>query len=130
MEDKTKSRIKKSFKSRKLVKAILSILVLVFIIKKVIAASSLNSPKEVNAKSPRKVFYSSKTKKEDSGLLNARQQKIQKYLKIKERVSVKDLVKGFPDVTTRTLRRDMAKLEALGIVKQKGKTKDSLYQIL
>ncbi len=130
MENSSKLKLKKGFRSRKAIKVILSVLVLVFIIKKVITTSSLKKPQRAKAKSPQRNFYTSKTGKEDGGTLNVRQQKIQKYLKTKEMVSVKDLVKGFPDVTTRTLRRDMAKLEALGIVKQKGKTKDSLYQIL
>jgi DeoR/GlpR family transcriptional regulator of sugar metabolism len=41
-----------------------------------------------------------------------------------------ELSSAFPAVTQRTLRRDMDKLESLGVVKQVGKTRDSYYELL
>jgi predicted HTH transcriptional regulator len=48
-------------------------------------------------------------------------------LREKKVLSVKALRRLFPEVTSRTLRRDMDKLEKLGIAKQKGHTKDTTY---
>lgn len=64
--------------------------------------------------------------------LNQRQKEMQDFLKglEKDTFEIKSLAERFVNVSTRTLRRDLAKLEKSGLVKQLGKTKDTLYQVL
>ncbi|MCS7318065.1 MAG: DeoR family transcriptional regulator [Candidatus Dojkabacteria bacterium] len=61
--------------------------------------------------------------------LNVRQKKILNIIKTLDYISVSDLSKKIRNVSTRTLRRDMDRLEKLGILKQNGKTKDTIYII-
>ncbi len=56
--------------------------------------------------------------------------KIQKLLSDKSEIAIPDIRKHFAGVSERTLRRDMDKLEKMGVVKQVGKTKNSYYEIL
>jgi DNA-binding transcriptional ArsR family regulator len=61
--------------------------------------------------------------------LNSRQEKI--YREIKDNIELKltDFAEKIKDVSNRTLRRDMTKLEKLGLIEQIGKTKDSFYRL-
>ncbi len=59
--------------------------------------------------------------------LNERQGKILKALKEKGEVTVDDLRSEVGDVSERTLRRDMKKLEELGLSRKEGSTKGSKY---
>lgn len=62
--------------------------------------------------------------------LNERQDKILSILKNKRKLNMMELATEFVDVTSRTLRRDMEKLEKQKIVRQVGKTRDSFYELL
>lgn len=59
--------------------------------------------------------------------LNERQQKILKLFKKRSVLLPVDIYAIAPDLSTRTLRRDMNKLVELGFVIQKGSTKDTKY---
>lgn len=61
---------------------------------------------------------------------NKRQLDIIKYLENGESGKVSELLKLFPGVTDRTLRRDFNKLEILGVVKKSGSTKSATYTLL
>jgi predicted HTH transcriptional regulator len=61
--------------------------------------------------------------------LSERKQNIVEYLCQKESVSVPELSNKFPDVSDRTLRRDMNSLEDIGLVNRKGSTKATVYYI-
>ncbi len=56
-----------------------------------------------------------------------RQRAIMTLLDENKSLKMGDLMSKFPDVTARTLRRDMTKLERSGLVKKKGKTRSSVY---
>jgi hypothetical protein len=58
---------------------------------------------------------------------NKRQRKILFLFKKRLTLSMSNLKEEFHQVTTRTLRRDLDKFEELGLIKQRGKTKDSVY---
>lgn len=55
---------------------------------------------------------------------------IETLLRQKKKINIRLLRGIFPDVSERTLRRDMEKLEKRGIVKQKGHTKDTSYSLV
>lgn len=59
--------------------------------------------------------------------LNDRQEKILKLLSSKGEVTVEELMKIIKGVTERTLRRDMKRLEQLGLSEKQGSTKGSKY---
>ncbi len=63
--------------------------------------------------------------------LNQRQLEMREFIKglQKDTFDIKNLGERFVDVSTRTIRRDLEKLEKSGVVRQIGKTRDSLYQI-
>jgi len=76
-----------------------------------------------------------KVKKKEAALnivsgLNERQDKILALLKNKRKMNMMEMASEFADVTSRTLRRDMEKLEKQKIVRQVGKTRDSFYELL
>ncbi len=50
------------------------------------------------------------------------------YIKQKSPVTMNQISDKFPSVTSRTLRRDLDKLEQLGFVTQEGKTRNSYYK--
>ena len=56
--------------------------------------------------------------------------KIQRLISDKTEIAIPEIRKHFAGVSERTLRRDMDKLEKLGVVKQVGKTKNSYYELL
>lgn len=59
--------------------------------------------------------------------LTKRQQDILKIFKRRETVLPSDIYAVAPELSTRTLRRDMDKLVSLGLVLQEGSTKDTRY---
>lgn len=66
-------------------------------------------------------------KKDTSKKLSTRQEKILALLKEKGEIYPVELKELLPDVSTRTIRRDMTDLEKRGIVQQKGSTKSTYY---
>ncbi|MFS8131108.1 MAG: DeoR family transcriptional regulator [Candidatus Dojkabacteria bacterium] len=62
--------------------------------------------------------------------LNERQDKILSILNSKRKMNMTEMASEFVDVTSRTLRRDMEKLEKMKIIRQVGKTRDSFYELL
>ncbi len=59
--------------------------------------------------------------------LTKRQQEILKIFKKRYTVLPSDIYAVAPELSTRTLRRDMDKLVSLGLVLQEGSTKDTRY---
>lgn len=59
--------------------------------------------------------------------LNSRQKEILKLMNKRQVLLPSDIYALHPDVSTRTLRRDMTSLTQLGLVKQKGSTRDTKY---
>lgn len=62
--------------------------------------------------------------------LNERQQGILKLIKKRNVVLPSDIYALNPNVSTRTLRRDMDVLVELGLVKQEGSTRDTKYILI
>ncbi len=62
--------------------------------------------------------------------LSVRQKKILDYMENSKRVDMSEIVRLIPDVSERTLRRDMDVLENLNKVRQIGKTRDSYYELI
>ena len=62
--------------------------------------------------------------------LNPRQNDLLKFIKNNDASTMYDISKVFSKVTQRTLRRDLEKLEKTGLVKQDGKTRNSVYKLL
>ncbi|MEP7103823.1 MAG: DeoR family transcriptional regulator [Candidatus Dojkabacteria bacterium] len=61
---------------------------------------------------------------------NDRQDRIISMIKDKRKLNMGEIASKFPDITSRTLRRDMEKLEKLKVTKQIGKTRDSYYVLV
>jgi predicted HTH transcriptional regulator len=59
--------------------------------------------------------------------LNQRQIKILKHMREKGRMEPSEIYKLVPDVSTRTVRRDMDALVEAGLVSQRGTTKSTQY---
>ena len=59
--------------------------------------------------------------------INDRQSRILESIRSKKVLEPKDIYNLIPDVSTRTLRRDMDVLVARGVVKQQGSTKNTKY---
>ncbi len=62
--------------------------------------------------------------------LNARQQKIVETVREKGIITPKELQELLPNVSTRTLRRDMDVLAKRKLVSQKGSTKSTFYKYI
>jgi predicted HTH transcriptional regulator len=62
--------------------------------------------------------------------LNTRQKDILKLLEKRKVLLPSDIYELHPDVSTRTLRRDMTSLVELGVVKQEGSTRDTRYILI
>jgi len=60
---------------------------------------------------------------------NPRQDEILKYLQKNKKVTVGQLLKLFPNITDRTLRRDLNKMEKQGMVVRSGSTKSVHYTL-
>jgi len=65
--------------------------------------------------------------KVDSKKLNNRQKDILKLMNKREVLLPSDIYTLHPNVSTRTLRRDMTSLVELNLVKQEGSTRDTKY---
>lgn len=76
-------------------------------------------------------LITSNPKEEDSSFkgITARQQKILEFLSANERAQVVDLKKILPDVTKRTIRRDLDELMELGKIIRMGSFNQIYYQI-
>ncbi len=61
--------------------------------------------------------------------LNGRQEQIYNLVKLKREVGMGEVSSLVKDVTERTLRRDLNKLEKLGLILQAGKTRDAVYKL-
>ena len=61
--------------------------------------------------------------------LNDRQEQIYSMIRDNGEITMGDIADAITDVSTRTLRRDMNKLEKLGLITHTGKTKDSVYKL-
>lgn len=59
--------------------------------------------------------------------LNERQGKVLKLLKERKEITVEELMQEIKNVSERTFRRDMRKLEKRGSLKKEGNTKGSKY---
>lgn len=59
--------------------------------------------------------------------LNDRQKELLDFVRVYDKVSMGEISEKFDYVSQRTLRRDMDKLQSLGVVNQQGKTRDSVY---
>lgn len=73
-----------------------------------------------------------KQKESLAEVLADRQGEIAKFIKSmqKEAFEIKDIAQRFKNVSERTLRRDMQKLEKMGMIKQVGTTRNSKYKII
>lgn len=60
--------------------------------------------------------------------LSERQKDVLKIFSNKSEITLSDIVNKFQNVSSRTLRRDLSKLEELSYIKQFGKTKNSIYK--
>jgi predicted HTH transcriptional regulator len=69
-------------------------------------------------------------KEKSSSSAQIRQDAILKFLQSNIEATISEITDEFNDVSPRTLRRDMDKLEKSGLVKQFGKTKDSRYKYI
>lgn len=87
-----------------------------------------NIEKQVVVEPPRRLV--ALTKDTDLSGLNERQIQILKYIQSKKYANMKDINNNFKEVSQRTLRRDMERLEKLQFVKQSGKTRDSMYEYI
>jgi DNA-binding transcriptional ArsR family regulator len=65
----------------------------------------------------------------DKSMVTDRQQKILKFLEEKERAQVMDLQTILPDVTKRTIRRDLDELLEIGKIARLGKFNQIFYKI-
>jgi hypothetical protein len=61
--------------------------------------------------------------------LNSRQEKILQVLKEKGKIQVWQLKEYFPNISKRTLRRDLARLISLGHVLRTGQVSNTFYQL-
>lgn len=84
----------------------------------------------------RKFERKSKKKSESNSLanaaslsLNSRQSVLLKEITKKRKLNMGEVSRLLPEVSERTLRRDMDRLETIGLIKQVGKTRDSYYEI-
>lgn len=67
--------------------------------------------------------------KKEAVQLSGRKLKIVEILKNKEQAQVREFQKVFPDVTKRTLRRDLDKLLRMGFIERKGEWNTVFYRI-
>jgi DNA-binding transcriptional ArsR family regulator len=65
----------------------------------------------------------------DAFALNERQEIIYKLIRASKKAMMTEVEDVVPGVTSRTLRRDMNKLEKLGLIEKLGKTKDTYYKL-
>jgi predicted HTH transcriptional regulator len=63
----------------------------------------------------------------DQNQLTDRQSEIFEFISRNKEAKMLDLTKSFKNVTERTLRRDLARLQELNLIGKKGSTKSSVY---
>jgi predicted HTH transcriptional regulator len=68
--------------------------------------------------------------KRNKEVLNERQKKILEFFRKKQILFPSDIYLLHPQVSTRTLRRDMSSLVDLNIIKQEGSTRDTKYILI
>lgn len=94
------------------------------------AAKAANKVEQSSTAKARKDTAGSKKESEDINFgLNSRQEEIYTLIKSSAKATMQEFADKIAGVTTRTLRRDLTKLQKLGLVEQIGKTKDSYYLI-
>ena len=71
-----------------------------------------------------------KTQKSDQKQLTDRQSEIFNFISQNKEARMFDLTKSFKNVTERTLRRDLAKLQGLSLISKKGSTKSATYFLI
>lgn len=98
-------------------------------VEKKIRANVKKKVASVEKKIEKKIAKIEKSAQKIAGA-NDRQNNILSIIKDKRKLNMTELAQNFKEVTQRTLRRDMEKLESLGIVKQVGRTRDSHYEIV
>ena len=77
----------------------------------------------------KKAEASPATKQKESGELTDRQRKIIEFLKRKDKAQVWEFQKILPQVTKRTLRRDLDSLLQLNLVERKGEWNSVVYEL-
>lgn len=80
------------------------------------------------AESPQEVFSQAEKSFQET-IINSRQQKILEILKEKDKTQVWQLKQVFPEVTKRTLRRDIDHLLRQGFVKRTGERNNTFYTL-
>jgi predicted HTH transcriptional regulator len=88
-----------------------------------------SSPKTL-LKSTSKTGIKTKFTSIKSPKINRRQMDIMDFLNKKGRVPMNNIEKRFPKVNVRTLRRDLERLQKVGLIEKKGSTKASTYKKL
>lgn len=86
-------------------------------------------PQKVPSKKSTKKKIVTSTKSAKGISLNERQSELLSYISNKGSVGMSEISQNFINVSERTLRRDMDKLESLGKVTQLGRTKNSTYKL-
>lgn len=87
------------------------------------------SAKQSGSNVAKNVVNAVKDVKDSAFGLNSRQESIYKIVKNSQKATMQEFADKIGAVTTRTLRRDLTKLQKLGLIEQIGKTKDSYYLI-
>ena len=100
----------------------------VFLIKKLVHQETKEAPMSKKSTSrPKGDLVVPEPKVEGA---NDRQQKIMKAIKEKGMITPKELQILLPEVSTRTLRRDMDVLAKAKLISQKGSTKSTFYKYI
>jgi len=93
-------------------------------VKKTIINDSIKEPANINQNTNGNIF-----KKENSQKFSERQKKIVDFLKENEKAQVMDLQEVLPNITKRTIRRDLDQLLATGEVVRMGEFNQIFYKI-
>lgn len=83
-----------------------------------------------NLKKQEPKLKSQVTHKFNQRQLNSRQFALLEEITKKRKLNMREVSKLLPEVSERTLRRDMDRLENIGLIRQVGKTRDSYYEII
>jgi len=88
--------------------------------------------KEVNIQKSELVKVAENYGEEFSDVLLNRQDEIKRFVRDmrQEVFELRDIAERFKYVSERTLRRDLQKMEKLGVLKKSGSTKDAKYSII
>lgn len=122
---------------RSVIKIFVAFALIIFITKRILKSYGEDKYKPVKPNAPfsplkfKPVKKSSpKTTTANAIGLSFRQREILSLLKTKNTITTKELSLKFPNVTNRTLRRDMDVLEKKSLIRQHGKTKNALYKVV